>query len=127
LAQYRELAAFSQFATDLDSETQARLSRGRLLTEVLKQPQYAPLPVWQQAASIYAATEGAFDGIPVENVKTAESALLLELEKKHVKLVEQLQKGDKATDETKKAIVQAATAVAKQYKTAAAAGPKEAK
>jgi F-type H+-transporting ATPase subunit alpha len=123
LAQYRELAAFSQFATDLDSETQARLSRGRLLTEVLKQPQYSPLPVWQQAASIYAATEGAFDGVPIDSVKTAVSALLLELEKKHAKMVEQLQKGDKATDEAKKSILSAAESVAKQYKAAQAAAP----
>ena len=116
LAQFRELAAFSQFATDLDTDTQARLSRGRLLTEILKQPQYSPLPVWQQTASIYAATEGAFDGVPIESVKTAQAALLRELEQKNAKLVSELQKGDKATDEMKKTIVKVAEAVAKQYK-----------
>src|SRR3990170_3727235 len=83
LAQFRELAAFSQFATDLDTDTQARLSRGRLLTEILKQPQYSPLPVWQQIASIYAATEGAFDVVPINNVKTAQNAFLREIEQKH--------------------------------------------
>ena len=118
LAQYRELAAFSQFATDLDADTQARLSRGRLLTEVLKQPQYAPLPVWQQVASIYAATEGAFDGVPVESVKTAQTALLRTLEQKEGKLVDQLQKGDKATEEMKKLILKVAQTVASQYKEA---------
>lgn len=118
LAQYRELAAFSQFATDLDTDTQARLSRGRLLTEILKQPQYSPLPVWQQVASIYAATEGAFDVVPIESVKTAQSALLLELEQKHSKEVSQLQKGDKATDSQKKTILEAAKKVAAQYRVA---------
>ncbi len=118
LAQFRELAAFSQFATDLDSETQARLSRGRLLTEVLKQPQYSPLPVWQQAASIYAATEGAFDGVPIEGVKAAQNALLRELEQKNDKLINELQKGDKATDDMKQTILKIAESVAKQYKVA---------
>jgi F-type H+-transporting ATPase subunit alpha len=118
LAQYRELAAFSQFATDLDADTQARLARGRLLTEILKQPQYSPLPAWQQVASIYAATEGAFDTVPISNVKTAQSALLTELEKKQAKLVSELQKGAKATDDTKKTIVQIAQKIAGQYKAA---------
>jgi F-type H+-transporting ATPase subunit alpha len=126
LAQYRELAAFSQFATDLDTDTQARLSRGRLLTEILKQPQYSPLPAWQQTASIYAATEGAFDGVPIENVKTAQNALLRELEQKHSKIVTDLQKGDKGSDEIKKIILQTAETVAKQYKIQAAPA-KEAK
>lgn len=118
LAQYRELAAFSQFATDLDADTQARLSRGRLLTEILKQPQYAPLPVWQQVASIYAATEGAFDGVPIGSVKTAQNALLLEMEKKHAKLTTELQKGAKLSEEAKKTILKTASSVAAQYKAA---------
>ena len=116
LAQYRELAAFSQFATDLDVDTQARLARGRLLTEILKQPQYAPLPVWQQVASIYAATEGAFDVVPMASVKLAQGALLAELEKKYAKVAAELQKGEKASDQIKKTIVQVAQMVAGQYK-----------
>jgi F-type H+-transporting ATPase subunit alpha len=116
LAQFRELAAFSQFATDLDADTQARLSRGRLLTEILKQPQYSPQPLWQQVASIYAATEGAFDDIPIEQVKTAQNALLRELEKNHSKMVAKLQQGDKATEQMKKTILQTAKSIASQYK-----------
>ncbi len=115
LAQYRELAAFSQFATDLDQQTQAQLSRGQLLTEILKQPQYSPLPVWQQVVSIYAATEGAFDGIDIKYVKTAQNAMLSALEKRP-KLVDALQKGNKATDETRKSILEVAKDIAKQYK-----------
>lgn len=116
LAQYRELAAFSQLSSDLDADTQARLTRGRLLTEILKQSQFSPMSVWQQVASIVASTEGAFDIIPIENVRVAQEALLGELEKKHAKLVKQLQAGDKPTDAVKKEILTVAAAVAKQYK-----------
>ncbi len=115
LAQYRELAAFSQFSSDLDAETQARLARGRLLTEILKQPQYSPLKIWEQAASIYAATEGTFDGLPIDKVKSAQAALLSGLVKKHPKLTDELQKGDKPSEATKQTILSLAGQVAKQY------------
>lgn len=116
LAQYRELAAFSQFSSDLDAETQSRLARGHLLTEILKQPQYSPLSIWQQVVTILAATEGAFDGIPIEKVKAAQAALLSHVEKKQKKLVEKLNKGEKPDDKDKKAIVESAEQIAKQYK-----------
>jgi F-type H+-transporting ATPase subunit alpha len=116
LAQYRELAAFSQFSSDLDPETQARLARGHLLTEILKQPQYSPLGVWQQVVSVLAATEGAFDGLPIENVKPAQAALLSTLEQKQKKLIDKLDKGEKPTDEDKKTVVELARQIAKQYK-----------
>ena len=118
LAQYRELAAFSQLSGDLDEQTIGRLTRGRLLTEILKQPQYNPMSVWQQAAGIIAATEGALDEVPVENVKALQAALLTELERKHKhkKLVDELAKGGKPTDQQKKAIVDVAKSLAKAYK-----------
>jgi F-type H+-transporting ATPase subunit alpha len=119
LAQYRELAAFSQLSSDLDAETQERLTRGRMLTEILKQPQYSPMAVWAQTASIVAATEGAFDGIPVESVKAAQAAMLTQLEQKHKKLVSELAKAEKPSDALKKEIVRVAELVAKQYKVAA--------
>jgi F-type H+-transporting ATPase subunit alpha len=115
LAQYRELAAFSQFSSDLDPETQARLARGRLLTEILKQPQYSPLSVWQMVVSIIASTEGAFDGLDVKDVKPAQTVLLDSFEKKNKKLAEKFDKGEKPTDDDKKVIVEAAKQVAKQY------------
>lgn len=118
LAQYRELAAFSQLASDLDSETQARLTRGRLLTEILKQPAHSLYTLWQQVASILAATEGAFDGVAIENVKAAQEAALQVLEKRHAKLVAELQKGDKPTEADKKTVLQVAEAAAKPYKVA---------
>ncbi|MBI2592016.1 F0F1 ATP synthase subunit alpha [Candidatus Saccharibacteria bacterium] len=116
LAQYRELAAFSQFASDLDAETQARLARGRLLTEVLKQPQYSPLAIWQQVAGILAATGGAFDGLPIENVKPAQTALLSTLTLKHAKVVSELSSGDSPSDAVKKTIMDVASQIAKQYR-----------
>ncbi len=63
LAQYRELAAFAQFGSDLDKATQSQLNRGRRLVEILKQPQYQPLPVEKQVAIIYAATKGFLDAV----------------------------------------------------------------
>jgi F-type H+-transporting ATPase subunit alpha len=118
LAQFRELAAFSQFSSDLDAETQARLARGRLLTEILKQPQYSPLSVWQQVAIIMAATEGALDGIDAEKIGLAKDALLAALEKKAKKLTEKLDKGEKPDDKDKKTIIDIAAQIAKEYKKA---------
>lgn len=115
LAQYRELAAFSQFSSDLDAETQARLSRGRLLTELLKQPQYSPLSVWQQVASIVAATNGAFDEVPIENIKAAQEALLTTITQKHSKIVSELSGNEAPSDATKKTIIDTASQIAKQY------------
>ena len=66
LAQYRELAAFAQFGSDLDQATQKQLNRGQRLVEILKQPQYQPLPVEKQVAIIFAATNGYLDAVPVE-------------------------------------------------------------
>jgi F-type H+-transporting ATPase subunit alpha len=75
LAQYRELAAFAQFGSDLDQATQKQLNRGRRLTEILKQPQYRPLPVEKQVAIIFAATNGYLDGVAVEQLRAYEDGL----------------------------------------------------
>ncbi|HVZ19856.1 MAG TPA: F0F1 ATP synthase subunit alpha [Vicinamibacterales bacterium] len=80
LAQYRELAAFAQFGSDLDKATQAQLNRGRRLVEILKQPQYQPLPVEKQVAIIYAATKGFIDGVAIEDVRRYEEDLYRYLE-----------------------------------------------
>ncbi|HEY6403669.1 MAG TPA: F0F1 ATP synthase subunit alpha, partial [Blastocatellia bacterium] len=80
LAQYRAMAAFAQFASDLDAATQRQLARGQRLTEILKQPQYQPMDVEKQVAVIWAATNGYVDDIPVENVRHFESELLKFLE-----------------------------------------------
>ena len=76
LAQYRELAAFAQFGSDLDKATKAKLERGARLVELLKQPQYQPMPAHEQVASIYAATRGYMDDVPVDQVRAFESQML---------------------------------------------------
>lgn len=76
LAQYRELAAFAQFGSDLDKATKAKLDRGARLVELLKQPQYRPMPAQEQVASIFAATRGHMDDVPVEQIRRFESEML---------------------------------------------------
>ncbi|HHW15396.1 MAG TPA: F0F1 ATP synthase subunit alpha, partial [Firmicutes bacterium] len=75
LAQYRELAAFAQFGSELDKATQARLTRGERTMEILKQAQYSPMPVENQVISIYAAVNGYLDDLPVKSVKQFEDGL----------------------------------------------------
>src|SRR6201992_1777567 len=83
LAQYREMAAFAKFGSDLDATTQRLLNRGARLTELLKQPQYAPLAVEEQVCVIYAGPRGYLDGIPTNQVRRYESELLSPLHTKH--------------------------------------------
>ncbi len=83
LAQYREMAAFAQFGSDLDPSTQRLLSRGERLTELLKQPQYQPLAVEEQVVSIFAGVRGFLDGIKVENVTRFEQGLISEVRARH--------------------------------------------
>jgi F-type H+-transporting ATPase subunit alpha len=92
LAQYRELAAFAQFASDLDDSTRRQLERGRRVVEVLKQPQYQPLQVWQLAVTLYAVTKGYLDDIPVEKVLPFESALHAFMRDKHAGWVDSVSK-----------------------------------
>jgi F-type H+/Na+-transporting ATPase subunit alpha len=83
LAQYREMAAFAQFGSDLDPATQRLLNRGARLTELLKQAQYQPLPVEEQVVSIYAGVKGHLDKLPVSSVGRFEQALLSTIKSKH--------------------------------------------
>ena len=83
LAQYREMAAFAQFGSDLDASTQRLLNRGARLTELLKQPQFAPMPFEEQTASIYAGTNGFIDKVPVADVNRYEAAMLSYLRSDH--------------------------------------------
>ena len=87
LAQYREMAAFSQFASDLDASTQRLLARGSRLTELLKQPQFSPVPVEEQVVSIFAGTRGYLDTIPVSDVGRFEASMLRELRATHPELL----------------------------------------
>ena len=87
LAQYRELAAFAQFASDLDEATRKQLERGRCVTELCKQAQYKPLQVWEMAASLYAVNNGFFDDLEVKNVLAFEKGLQDHLKSKYADLV----------------------------------------
>jgi len=83
LAQFRELAAFAQFSSDLDKATKARIDRGQRLTEILKQPQYQPVPVEKQVMIIYAATNGFLDSTPVDKVTEWEVAFYRYMDANH--------------------------------------------
>ena len=88
LAQYREMAAFAQFGSDLDAATQQLLNRGARLTELLKQPQFSPLPVEEQVVSIYAGVNGYLDGIDTRDVVRYEEGLLREVRERHAEVLE---------------------------------------
>jgi F-type H+-transporting ATPase subunit alpha len=92
LAQYRELAAFAQFGSDLDEATQRQLNRGSRLVELLKQGQYSPMDVIDQSVSIFAATKGYFDSIPVNKIQQAEKDLLATLNSRHADLMNAMRK-----------------------------------
>ncbi len=115
LAQFRELAAFSQFSTDLDADTKQRIERGQRLTELLKQPQYTPYATWQMYVMLLAATNGALDKIPVAKIKIAEAALLRDLKHDQPELVEHINTGAEADDQGKETILKLAHSVAKAY------------
>ncbi|HUP26327.1 MAG TPA: F0F1 ATP synthase subunit alpha [Candidatus Limnocylindrales bacterium] len=116
LAQFRELAAFSQFSTDLDAETRHRLERGQRLTELLKQPQYSPYSIWQQYATLLAATNGCFDSIALDKVKSAEANLLRDLKHDHGKEMDQINTGAEADEKVQKTIIDIANKIAVSYK-----------
>ncbi|HEY3136093.1 MAG TPA: F0F1 ATP synthase subunit alpha [Blastocatellia bacterium] len=99
LAQYRDLAAFAQFGSDLDKATQAQLNRGQRLTEILKQPQYSPMPIEQQVLIIWAATKGLVDDIAVSDLKKFNQGLLSFLENTHADLLEKIRERKKLDDE----------------------------
>ena len=86
LAQYREMAAFAQFGSELDKATQAQLARGARMVELLKQDQYKPMPVADQVLSIYAGVNGFVDDVPVNKIREFEAELLAFIKEKHPKL-----------------------------------------
>jgi F-type H+-transporting ATPase subunit alpha len=91
LAQYRELAAFAQFASDLDEATRKQLERGRMVTELMKQPQYEPLQVWEMALTLFAVNNGYFDDVDVRKALLAERSLRDHLKGKYGALVERVE------------------------------------
>jgi F-type H+/Na+-transporting ATPase subunit alpha len=100
LAQYREMAAFAQFGSDLDATTQRLLNRGARLTELLKQPQFSPLKMEEQAVVIYAGVNGYLDPLPVNRVRAFEEGLLTLLRSKNADILEDIRKTGDLTDAT---------------------------
>ncbi|HEV8028518.1 MAG TPA: F0F1 ATP synthase subunit alpha, partial [Stellaceae bacterium] len=102
LAQYREMAAFSQFASDLDQSTQRLLARGARLTELLKQPQFSPMPVEEQVVSIFAGTRGYLDKIDIAQVTRFEAAMLGELRSRKPQLLQAIREKRELVPEIEK-------------------------
>ncbi|MBV7257703.1 F0F1 ATP synthase subunit alpha [Pacificimonas sp. WHA3] len=102
LAQYREMAAFAQFGSDLDASTQKLLARGERLTELLKQAQYSPMPMEEQVVSIFAGVNGYLDGIPASDVTRFESALLTDVRANHAGVLTTIRDTGKLEDDTTK-------------------------
>jgi F-type H+-transporting ATPase subunit alpha len=100
LAQYREMEAFAQFASDLDAATQKLLARGARLTQLLKQPQYSPLTVEEQVVSIFAGTRGYLDNVAVERVNDYESALLADIKANGKDILKAIKEQKEITDDT---------------------------
>jgi F-type H+/Na+-transporting ATPase subunit alpha len=115
LAQYRELAAFAQFGSDLDKATQAQLNRGRRLVEILKQPQYQPLAVEKQVVIVYAATKGFLDNVAVEDVRRYEEDLYRFLEARHPAILTTIAEKKILDDELKAGIEAALKEFGQQF------------
>ncbi|KZY57896.1 F0F1 ATP synthase subunit alpha [Erythrobacter sp. HI0063] len=115
LAQYREMAAFAQFGSDLDAATQKLLNRGARLTELLKQRQFSPMPVEEQVVSIYAGTNGYLDTIETNRVTEYEAAMLSYMRSEHADVLETIRTTGKFEDDTKNKVVSALDTFAKQF------------
>jgi F-type H+/Na+-transporting ATPase subunit alpha len=115
LAQYREMAAFAQFGSDLDATTQRLLARGARLTELLKQPQFSPLKMEEQACVIYAGVNGYLDPIPVDRVRAFEDGLLHVLRSKGSAILEDIRKTGDLTDATADKLKATVTEFAKSF------------
>ncbi|QKG70312.1 F0F1 ATP synthase subunit alpha [Erythrobacter mangrovi] len=115
LAQYREMAAFAQFGSDLDAATQKLLNRGARLTELLKQRQFSPMPVEEQVVSIFAGTNGYLDPIPTDRVTAYEEQMLSYMRAEHGAVLAEIRDTGKFEDDVKGKVVAALDTFAKQF------------
>ncbi len=121
LAQFRELAAFAQFSSDLDKATKSRIDRGQRLTEILKQPQYQPVPVEKQVMIIYAATNGYLDDVPVDKVTAWEVAFYRYMDANHPEIGEAIvEKSVKGKDKMSDDLLKQLRAAIEEFKQTAA-------
>ncbi len=115
LAQYREMAAFAQFGSDLDAATQKMLNRGARLTELLKQPQFSPMAVEEIVVVLYAGTEGFLDPLPVEKVREFEEGLLTFMREKHADILAAIREQKELTDDLRQKLHDAVAAFARAF------------
>jgi F-type H+-transporting ATPase subunit alpha len=115
LAQYRELAAFAQFGSDLDRATQLQLARGQRMVELLKQGQYQPLAVERQIAIIFAGTQGLLDDMPVDQIRPFEEFLFGFLDRKHGQLLAEIANKKELTDDLRSALTSAIEAAKAEF------------
>ena len=115
LAQYREMAAFAQFASDMDASTRQLLSRGERLTELLKQPQYSPMDVEEQVAVIFAGVKGYLDQIPTQKIGEFEQSLIQKLNAKGSNILESIRKDKSISDDTEKALEETLDELVKNF------------
>ena len=115
LAQYREMAAFAQFGSDLDASTQKLLNRGSRLTELLKQKQFDPMPMEEQVVSIFAGTNGYLDNVPVNRVTEYETAMLSYMRGEHAGVLDEIRTTQKFENDVKAKVVSALDSFGKQF------------
>jgi len=115
LAQYREMAAFAQFGSDLDASTQKLLNRGARLTELLKQGQFKPMPFEEQVVSIFAGVNGFIDTVPVKDVTRFEGSLLSHIKAEHAGLLDAIRTSKDISDDTKKGLNEAIGSFVKSF------------
>ncbi|OYV30068.1 MAG: F0F1 ATP synthase subunit alpha, partial [Acidocella sp. 20-61-6] len=115
LAQFREMAAFAQFSSDLDPSTQKLLARGARLTELLKQPQYRPLPVEEQVISVFAGTRGYLDSIEVSKIGKFETQLIAEIKAREPSIIEAIHNDQQIKPETEKSLIAFIEAFTKSF------------
>ncbi len=115
MAQYNELAAFAQFGAELDKTSMAQLNRGAKMVELLKQPQYSPMLMEEQVASVFAGINGYLDNLPVEKVRAFESELLAHLKSKHPEVLKDIREKNDLTDDTRAKLTAAIEEFSKKF------------
>jgi len=116
MAQYRELEAFAAFGSDLDASTQRQLTRGARLVEILKQPQYQPLPLEKQVSILFAGTKGFLDKLPLDSVAKYEAGLFSFLEERYQQILTGLAEQKAITDELESLLTKALTEYGEEFK-----------
>ena len=106
LAQYREMAAFAQFGSDLDASTQKLLNRGSKLTEILKQNQYSPLKVAEQVIAVFSGVRGFLDDVELNKIKSFETGLIEKIKSDKPELIDKIQSTGKLEEDTEKTLMQ---------------------